>query len=103
MRKWHATYTVSRQRRYLRHICAHLSNYQHLTFYFAFLYPYAMHPNRLKAARDGKRYFQAGPCRKCAVDQWYVSTGKCVACTSKRTKEYYAAEKAILDEARGSK
>ena len=55
-----------------------------------------MHPDRLKASREGKVFYPAKPCKSCSGTLRYVSTGRCVHCTRIRTKTSYEADRKLL-------
>ncbi len=55
---------------------------------------------RLKAAERGDRFFESKPCRGCGEMPRYVSTGKCVACVKRRTREYQDEVAGMLAKAR---
>jgi ribosomal protein L37E len=55
---------------------------------------------RMDAARAGRRhYLRAKPCGSCGDSIFYTSTGKCVACTNRRAREW---QRKVADTLRGS-
>lgn len=57
---------------------------------------------REAAAKAGEMFFQSKPCRACGGLPRYVSTGKCVACTQGRSRQFHVETMRKLKEARES-
>jgi len=61
-----------------------------------------MEPERLKAAKKGKRKYVGNPCRVCGATNRFVSNGNCVACAVNHTRKYRERIRQLMDEAKES-